>query len=82
MAHTGTGTKNKSYKLGAQYAREDHAAGLTRRLTYMESYRARERGEEPEYRPWLQPRGYYASDMERGYQDTWKALTEPVEGLR
>jgi hypothetical protein len=77
---TGKSTTNKSYKLGAQYAREDLAAGLPRRLTYMERFRARERGEDPEYRPMTQPRGYYASEMERGYQETWTAATAATQG--
>lgn len=79
---TGKSKTNKSYKLGVQYAKDDFAAGLSRRLTYMERKAARERGEEPEYRPMAQLGGYYASEMERGYQETWKALEVPVTVLR
>lgn len=73
LMHSGTGKNNKSYKLGVQYALEDLAAGRPRQFTYMEMWRARDAGQPYEYREWAQPRGYYASDMERGYQDTWRA---------
>jgi len=75
MSVTGKNNTNKSYKLGVQYALEDLAAGLPRRLTYRECQAARAAGVEAEYRPMPQPRGYYASEMERGYQETWKKAT-------
>lgn len=72
---TGKNNTNKSYKLGAQYAILDFSAGLERRLTSSERFEACKSGlPVQEYRPMKQPRGFYGSEMERGYQETWASL--------
>jgi hypothetical protein len=81
---TGKSKTNKSYKLGVQYARADLAQGLPRNPAYRERWDASLRGEALEYRPFVQPRGYYASEIERGYQETYAEAEaqQHTSGLR